>query len=265
MKAWLNAKNASPVSPSVPEGQILYAIGDLHGMTTLTQCILVKVLNDAKRFSGDRARVIFLGDYVDKGDNAKTTLDLLIEAEHNTDVDWTFIKGNHEDALLTFLNDPEFGPQWLSYGGGPTLHAYGLTPPTDRNDPDAWHRLAEQLSHEMPSEHHRFLSRLVTSFEAGSYFFVHAGIRPGRSLKDQEDGDLMWIRRQFLDDKSKLPAIIVHGHSPDLKPYRDSRRIGIDTGAYATGCLTAVRLKGSAVDMISVSRQTSDMTVEKSV
>jgi serine/threonine protein phosphatase 1 len=250
MFAWLKPK--TPIVAAIADGQVVYAVGDLHGMAGLTKAMIARLLEDARQFPNAKPHLIFLGDYVDKGDHSNEVIAQLIELSRNPDVACTFIKGNHEDALLTFLENPMFGPQWLAYGGGPTLQSYGVNLPSGRITPDSWEGLADSFRAALPAEHLTFFRGLPTSLSLGGYFFVHAGIRPGRPLDNQEDGDLMWIRHQFLDDRRALPAVIVHGHSPDLEPYRDHRRIGIDTGAYATGRLSAVRLRGSAVEMISV-------------
>jgi serine/threonine protein phosphatase 1 len=252
MFGWM--KPTRPAQARIPDGQIVYAVGDLHGTAGLTITMIERLMRDAKRFADKRARIIFLGDYVDKGDHSKDVIDILIEASSDSQIDWTFLKGNHEDALLSFIANPLFGPQWLAYGGGPTLQSYGLTLPANRTDPEGWQALAAQFVEALPPHHLDFFRALTTSYQLGGYFFAHAGVRPGRPLDQQEDGDLMWIRRPFLDDKRYLPAIIVHGHSPDLAPHRDQRRIGIDTGAYATGRLSAVRLVASNIEIMTVER-----------
>lgn len=253
MFAWLKPK--PNVSAQIPDGQLIYAIGDLHGMYGLAKAMVSHLLEDARQFSDAKPHLVFLGDYVDKGDQSDAVISFLIELSARSDITTTFVKGNHEDALLTFLDNAEFGPQWMAYGGGPTLQSYGVSPPGNRATGELWEEVAQKFKAALPADHVAFLQSLPTSWALGGYFFVHAGIRPGRSLENQEDGDLMWIRRQFLDDRRKLPAVIVHGHSPDLEAYCDHRRIGIDTGAYATGKLTAARLFGSDVALLSVTRE----------
>ena len=105
MFAWLKPKLPiiARASARILDGQVVYAIGDLHGMAKLTMIMIARLLSDARQFEGQRPHLIFLGDYIDKGDHSKDVLDLLIEASKNVDVDWTFIKGNHEDAMLAFL------------------------------------------------------------------------------------------------------------------------------------------------------------------
>lgn len=239
----------------LPPETIVYAIGDVHGSRELLAAMLAKIEATAKlEHPSNRAHIVMLGDYVDKGDDSKGVIDLLINAQTNLMFDWTFLKGNHEDALLTFLDRPSFGAQWQNYGGGHTLSSYGVRTPTSRDDDDIWETTAQALVAAMPPDHLKFLLSLTISLQVGGYFFVHAGIRPGRRLKDQDEADLLWIRRAFLNSKRSLPAVIVHGHSPDMEPYIDNRRIGVDTGAYATGRLTCVQLWGANVRWLHVTR-----------
>lgn len=247
---WL--KSLPRVEPYIPDRQIVYAVGDVHGMIDLLKALVRKILKDAAAFPGYRPRIVFLGDFIDRGDHSKSVVDQLIAYSQSTHVDWTFLRGNHEDSLLRFLKDPEFGPQWVAYGGAPTFVSYGVPVPSSRQDGEAWAAAAEALSQAIGPAHLAFFESLATSFTCGTYFFAHAGVRPGVALADQSENDLLWIRGQFLHDKRNLPAIVVHGHSPDSEPYIDHRRIGVDTGAYATGRLTAVRLMGSGADLISV-------------
>jgi serine/threonine protein phosphatase 1 len=145
--------------------------------------------------------------------------------------------------MLTFLADPEFGPTWASYGGGPTLASYGVAAPTGRQ-PEAWAEARDALTKAVPAHQLRFLNALEPSVEYGDYIFVHAGLRPGVALEDQTEQDKLWIRDEFLQERRPFAKIVVHGHSPEAEPVMNAVRIGLDTGAYATGVLTAARLYG---------------------
>ncbi|MEL7452838.1 MAG: metallophosphoesterase, partial [Pseudomonadota bacterium] len=149
------------------------------------------------------------------------------------------LKGNHEEALQRFMQDPNFGPRWAGYGGAETLSSYGVRPPRTRTVGEEWADACQALSAAMPIEHRAFLSRLEISAEIGDYVFVHAGLRPGRPLEDQTEEDALWIREAFLKDTSRFERVVVHGHTPISVPHHDYRRVGIDTGAYLTGRLTA--------------------------
>ena len=255
MSFWKWSRQDTAPTKFMPEGKIAYAIGDVHGSVGLLHAMLDAI---AERHLAEGTQIIptivFVGDYVDKGDDPKGVIDALIQRSQDQRFKWVFLKGNHEDALLTFLQYPEFGPQWLQFGGAPTLHSYGVTPPTARAEPAVWVETAEQFLGSIPSRHMEFFQNLGLAYRLGGYFFVHAGIRPGKAIEAQKDQDLLWIRSEFLEDRRALPLIVVHGHSPDMEPYSDHRRIGVDTGAYATGRLTAVRLQDERVDWLHVTR-----------
>ena len=255
MSFWKWPRQDTARTQFMPDGKIAYAIGDIHGGVGLLHAMLDAI---AERHLADETEItpaiIFLGDYVDKGDDPKGVIDALIQRSQDQRFTWVFLKGNHEDALLTFLQHPEFGPQWLQFGGAPTLHSYGVTPPTARAEPEVWVETAEQFLGSIPSDHMEFFQNLGLAYRLGGYLFVHAGIRPGKPIEAQKDQDLLWIRSEFLEDRRALPFIVVHGHSPDMEPYADHRRIGVDTGAYATGRLTAVRLEDERVDWLHVTR-----------
>ena len=128
--------------------------------------------------------------------------------------------------------------------------SYGVQPPRTRTNMEDWARASADLKSRLPVEHRQFLHNLDLSVRIGDYVFVHAGIRPGMPLDQQTEQDLLWIREEFLDDRHYLGAVVVHGHTPAPKPYRDSRRIGIDTGAYLSGRLTAARFEHESVEFI---------------
>lgn len=250
---WLRQDKAR--TQFMPDGKIAYAIGDIHGSVGLLHAMLDMIIE--RHLADDTAikpNIVFLGDYVDKGDDPKGVVDALIQRSKDQRFTWIFLKGNHEDALLTFLKYPEFGPQWLQFGGAPTLLSYGVNPPTARAEPEIWVETAEAFLGSIPSDHIEFYQNLGLAYRLGGYFFVHAGIRPGKPIESQKDQDLLWIRSEFLEDRRALPVVVVHGHSPDMEPYSDHRRIGVDTGAYATGRLTAVRLEDDRVDWLHVTR-----------
>jgi serine/threonine protein phosphatase 1 len=141
--------------------------------------------------------------------------------------------------MLEFLKDPTMLSGWQQIGGLETLMSYGLTP-SIRPDASEQRRLAEALRKLLPGEHRGFLQCLQPSFTCGSFFFAHAGVRPGVSLDRQKEEDLLWIREDFLHSEEDHGKIIVHGHTPVREPEILSNRINIDTGAYATGRLTCL-------------------------
>jgi serine/threonine protein phosphatase 1 len=167
------------------------------------------------------------------------------------------LKGNHEEAMLTFLDDPSIGPKWVEHGGGPTLIAYGVSPPYAHAGQSEWERTSSELARALPDQHRNLLETLALSHVAGDYVFVHAGLRPGIALEDQDEQDLLWIRREFIRATSGFDKVVVHGHTAEPEVALLSHRIGVDTGAYATGVLSAVRLSGT--DQLPIQARASVM------
>jgi len=236
----------------------IWAVGDVHGCADLLQALLAQVLSE---HTGKPVRIVFLGDYVDRGPASREVLDLLIALESLGRVRPTFIRGNHDFMMQEFLRKPEIGPAWLEMGAAATLRSYGVEPPGLSVSPQAWRDAHQRFLRAVPRRHSGFLDRLEPSLTEGDYFFTHAGVRPGRSLDRQRSSDLMWIRTVFLDDPQPLPKMVVHGHTVTPAPYADHRRIGLDTGAYASGTLTALRVEGATRRFLQV-RRTPDQRIE---
>ena len=235
----------------VPQGRRVYAVGDIHGRADLLTRLLEDLRADAG--AGDyegRPILIFLGDYVDRGFQSKDVINILL-SNMVSPFETYFLKGNHEQAMLQFLGDAGIGPRWAEYGGAETLVSYGVQPPRTRTSPEEWMQASADLREALPDEHLQFLKNLELSVRVGDYVFVHAGVRPGVPLDQQNEQDLLWIREEFLNDRRSLGAVIVHGHTPIQNPYRDGRRISLDTGAYLSGKLTAARFEHDAVEFIT--------------
>lgn len=244
---------APPTAARVPAGRRVYAVGDIHGRADLLKRLINDLEQDIARggFEG-RPILIFLGDYIDRGFQSREVIDIL-QGDSLSRFETYFLKGNHEAAMLRFLSDPSIGPRWAEFGGIETLVSYGVQPPRTRTNMDEWVRASDDLRACLPAEHRQFLGNLDLSVRVGDYVFVHAGIRPGTPLDQQTEQDLLWIRDEFLDDRRYLGAVVVHGHTPTQKPYRDGRRVGIDTGAYLSGRLTAARFDHENVEFIMTS------------
>lgn len=226
-----------------PEGRCVYAIGDVHGRADLLDALLERIEADAA--GGDHVGLpvlVFLGDYIDRGLQSRAVLDRILAIDPGR-FELRFLKGNHEAALLDFLDDPATGPFWMTIGGAETLYSYGVSAPAYDAAPEAYAEAAAALRAAMPAAHLAFLAALELTARYGDYLFVHAGVRPGRSLAAQDERDLLQIRDTFLRHKGRFGFTVVHGHTPAGDVYQDERRIGLDTGAYATGRLSAVRLR----------------------
>lgn len=229
-----------------PEGKRIYAVGDIHGAANLLDHLIEKIDKDAGGL--DQAQLIFLGDYVDRGPDSKGVIERLV-ALQKKHKDAVFLKGNHEAVMLDFLSDPEAALEWLEWGGDQTLRSYGVAGALTKSG-DV---LSAALAKALPKSHRDFLRGLTIKHRAGDYLFVHAGVRPGVAIDDQDEDDLMWIRKPFHDaPENKRPDVtVVHGHHPTKKPVDAGWRIGVDTGACWSGVLTAVCLDGDKRKFIS--------------
>lgn len=226
------------VKLSFDDEPLVYAIGDLHGSLDELLIAEARVKYDVQRF-GRSALVILLGDLIDRGPHSAQLLDHLVSSappEFNRIV----ICGNHDASFLDFLSRPRAHLAWLDYGGRETLRSYGIDARYVMKS-GGINALIEAIRTTIPQEHIDLLSSLPVSVQVDDVLFVHAGIAPGVPLEAQTDEDFMWIRAPFLERGPELPITVVHGHSPVAEPYVGNGRIGIDTGAYATGRLTILR------------------------
>ena len=232
--------------PAVAADARLYAVGDIHGRVDLLRALNRLIQEDASARRAPRNVVVYLGDYIDRGDSSREVIDCLLD-EPLPGFEHVHIRGNHEDSLVQFLSDLMVGPAWLSYGGIATLRSYGITAPTSDRD---LVRVQGELRAALPPRHLDFMRRLTLSHVEGDYYFTHAGVRPGVALADQAPDDLLWIRDEFLTSNADFGKIVVHGHSITDAPDMRRNRIGIDTGAYASGTLTCLVLQGEEASFL---------------
>jgi len=237
------AKVTAPAIPSMPDGVVAWAVGDVHGRLDLLKPLVEAITADAAASPAHRKVVIFLGDYIDRGPESRGVIRYLIQLPTDAGIEWRFLKGNHEEAMLNFLDDPTFGSSWCEYGGDAALASYNLKPPDMKHRTEAWARVSADLNHKVTASERAFLENLEFSVSIGDYFFAHAGARPGQPLDRQTERDLMWIRNSFLDSEVVFEKVVVHGHTPARDVHVDNRRIGTDTKAYESGILSAVRLE----------------------
>lgn len=240
------------------EGRVIYAIGDIHGRYDLLTAMLEAIVADIGRLARDTSpQLIFCGDYIDRGPDSMRVLSTLLWLSRCTPINVAFLLGNHEAMLLDFLQWPERSLPWLRRDAASTLRAYGVR--FLAGDPDLqYQRLRDELLDRMPASHVELLRQMPTQMVCGDYVFVHAGLRPGVALARQNDDDRLWIAAEFLKENYRFEKFVIHGHSwCSDQPVVTQNRIAIDTGAYSTGVLTAVRLDGSNIEFM----QARDRTV----
>jgi serine/threonine protein phosphatase 1 len=240
-----------PNYPPAPDGQTIYAIGDIHGRADLL-AMLEDVIDADKTPSQSGQKVeIYLGDYIDRGPDSAGTVSRLIRRAKRTRA--VFLRGNHEQFLLDFLDGKDCWGQWSAVGAAAFLLSYGINP-NRRPTRTAAEEIRVALTEKMPPEHRHFYAQTTAYFCAGEYLFAHAGIRPGVSLHEQQSSDLLGIRQDFLDFDGDLGHIVVHGHTPVNLPELRHNRINIDTGAFATNRLTFLQIDGRGIQVFDTLR-----------
>lgn len=232
---------AMPVA-RVPQGQRVYAVGDIHGRLDLFDQLLQRIEEDDARRSPAETTLILLGDLVDRGPESRGVVDRAMQLVQNGKV--RVLAGNHEEMLLTSMASDEALRHFLRHGGKETLFSYGLPP--EEYSRSTLPELRERMNTLVPAEHVDFFRAMEDRIAIGDYLFVHAGVRPEVPVEQQTTSDLRWIRREFLDHAQWHGHMIVHGHTITEEPEAMPNRIGIDTGAYASGRLTALGVEADA-------------------
>ncbi len=228
-------------TPALPAGLRVYAIGDVHGRIDLLDALLARIERDSARRPRGDVLVLLLGDLIDRGPDSAAVVRRAMRP-----LGWArlqTLKGNHEAAMLDALDgDRRMLAIWRRNGGDAALRSWGFDPAL-LDDTDAGD-IADLLHRAIPSAERAFIARCPLSLRLGDYFFVHAGVRPGVRLEQQSEQDMLWIREEFLGSTRSHGAVVVHGHSITEAVEDLPNRIGIDTGAYASGRLTAIGIEG---------------------
>lgn len=239
----LNLAPGRDRAPVGARGYRAYAVGDIHGRLDLLDQLLDAIHDDLRRRPARKVLLVFVGDLIDRGPASCEVVERLRTYRHG-DVRPVFLLGNHEEVLLRILGgDAELITKWRWFGGTECLKSYGV----DSRDLDRLTnaQALEVVRNAIPKDHVEFLESFVDTFRFGDYLLVHAGIRPGVELDQQRQSDLRWIREPFLLDNSDHGFVVVHGHTITADIDERPNRIGIDTGAYRSGVLTALAIEGS--------------------
>lgn len=244
-----NSLRSDTTKPAVPPGHRIYAFGDVHGRLDLFDRCKAAILRDWESDPTEQMSVIGLGDYIDRGPDSAAVVESLATTSFPGGT--IYLRGNHEQLMLDFLEEPlRNGPMWFENGGVETLIAYQVDIPNRFLRNLDFRAIRDQFARKIPVRHLLFLQGLQLSHEVGGYFFVHAGVRSGIPLHAQRGADLLWIRHRDRDDPSD--KVIVHGHSPVDEPFLGRHRINIDTGAYLTGRLTCLVLEADSRRFLKV-------------
>lgn len=240
---FLGTRKSSVRRPRTAPGDRIYAIGDIHGRYDLLRDLLALIeKHESGRRAAEQLHVVLLGDVIDRGPDSASILRFLHEWSKNTEGQFMLL-GNHEEVMLRVHGgEHRMLAPWLRFGGRETLESFGFTPP----DPEevGVSRIMEDIVEVLPSALMDFVRAWPLTARSGDYYFCHAGIRPGIDLDKQAKSDLIWIREEFLESPADHGVTIVHGHSITPAVDLQRNRIGIDTGAYRTGVLTALFLEG---------------------
>jgi diadenosine tetraphosphatase ApaH/serine/threonine PP2A family protein phosphatase len=227
--------------PAGARGWRAYAVGDVHGRLDLLEQLLDKIHEDVSRRPARKVLLVFVGDLIDRGPSSAQVVERL-RTYRQSPVETVFLLGNHEEVLLRILaGEADLITKWRSFGGKECLESYGVDSAklAGLTNEEA----LEIVRKAIPKNHVEFLQSFDDSCRFGDYLFVHAGIRPGVEIDQQRQSDLRWIREPFLFDETDHGFVVVHGHTIRSEVEMRPNRIGIDTGAYKSGVLTALAIE----------------------
>lgn len=247
----------SAPNPAIPGGQRVYAVGDIHGRLDLLAALRTAIAEDDALHPPAETTVVLLGDLIDRGPESAGVI--AFSRTWRDAEDLRILCGNHEEMFLESLENLDVFQHFLRFGGRETALSYGIDRELFDNAPlgTAQRLMAEAV----PETDIAFLHNLDDCLVIGDYLFVHAGIRPGLPLDRQASADMRWIREPFLSSRADHRHFIVHGHTITPEPEACANRLGIDTGAYMTGRLTALGLEGTRRWLIEAREETGRITV----
>ncbi len=237
----------------------LYVVGDIHGRLDLLSQLEEAIDRDSAASLGLRSAICYVGDYIDRGPDSRGVVDFLL-GRLSDPIPRVFLCGNHEDRLLAFLDAPaENGPSWMQFGGDTAMQSYGIEVPGQTGEV-SWDDLRDRFRLALPAEHLAFYRALRPGLAWRGFLVVHAGIRPDRALAAQQLHDLMWIREPFTSSTADHGVKVVHGHVISAEPELNPNRIGIDTGAYRSGRLTALAIAPDGLRFLQTGRDFEEET-----
>ncbi|VAW20882.1 Serine/threonine protein phosphatase [hydrothermal vent metagenome] len=229
---------------------LVYAVGDVHGCFDLLLDLETRIAADCAD-QKQPALIIMLGDYIDRGPASSEVIEHLLDPP-DFNAKRICLAGNHEQVMLAFLQDPAANADWLEYGGRETLWSYGLSEKDTSLSAISQRSFIHKINSFIPDEHIAFLAGLPILVQFEHHIFVHAGLRPDVALKQQSDKDLVWIRDEFYDRPDGFGFTVVHGHTPNKKPFVSNYRINVDSGAFFTGLLSAAKfVEGEFIEFIT--------------
>lgn len=247
----------SAPNPAIPGGQRVYAVGDIHGRLDLLAALRTAIAEDDALHPPAETTVVLLGDLIDRGPESAGVI--AFSRTWRDAEDLRILCGNHEEMFLESLDNLEVFQHFLRFGGRETALSYGVDRALFDSSPlGAAQRL---MAEAVPETDIAFLKNLEDYLVIGDYLFVHAGIRPGLPLDRQASADMRWIREPFLSSRAGHARFVVHGHTISPEPELRANRLGIDTGAYMTGRLTALGLEGTRRWLIEAREEAGRITV----
>ncbi len=243
-KSLFGASKPKPEAPCLPPGLRAYAVGDIHGCSHLLMSLIEAIESDIAEGEKDgvQSQVILLGDLVDRGPDSAGVVELARKWKKLRDIN--ILCGNHEEMFLASFTHKDTLRHFLRHGGRETLYSYGIDRKVLTRANIA--EVQAMMEAHVPAKHRKFIESFEDLVQLGDYLFVHAGIEPGVPLHDQQRHTLRWIREPFLSYGRSHGLVVVHGHTITDEVVDAGNRIGIDTGAYASGRLTALVLEGTS-------------------